>query len=78
MPQRTNANSYFSDQVLQDFATGLAPLGAPKEIKQTRASDRGGMTFHLFDVTFADRTLAIWERDMPDGKIEQFQVMASE
>jgi CubicO group peptidase (beta-lactamase class C family) len=74
----SNANSYFTDPVLQDFATGLSPLGAPKQIKQTRTSDRGGMTFRLFDVTFADRSLAIWERDMPDGRIEQFQVMAGE
>jgi hypothetical protein len=34
------------------------------------------MTFHAFEVKYPKRTLAIWERDMPDGKIEQFQVMA--
>jgi D-alanyl-D-alanine carboxypeptidase len=73
-----NANSYFSDQVIQDFASGLAPLGAPKAVGQRRSSDRGGMTFRLFDVKFAGRALAIWERDMPDGKIEQFQVMPAE
>ncbi|MGH9441484.1 MAG: serine hydrolase domain-containing protein, partial [Thermoanaerobaculia bacterium] len=74
----SNANSYFSDTVLKDFATGLAPLGAPRDMKQIRTSDRGGMTFRLFEVTFAGRSLAIWERDMPDGRLEQFQVMASE
>jgi CubicO group peptidase (beta-lactamase class C family) len=73
-----NANSYFSDQVIQDFASGLAPLGAPKAVAQTRSSDRGGMTFRLFGVTFAGRSLSIWERDMPDGKIEQFQVMPAQ
>ncbi|HWZ84777.1 MAG TPA: serine hydrolase domain-containing protein, partial [Thermoanaerobaculia bacterium] len=74
----SNANSYFSDQVVQDFASGLAPLGAPKEVTARRGSERGGMTFRLFDVRFAGRTLSIWERDMPDGKIEQFQVMPAE
>src|SRR5262249_23117403 len=29
-----NANSYFSEQALQDFASSLAPLGSPKEFIQ--------------------------------------------
>jgi hypothetical protein len=73
-----NANSYFTDAVLLDFASGLAPLGAPTELKQTRQSDRGGMTFRLFEVKFPKKTLQIWERDMPDGKIEQYQVMVKD
>jgi len=71
-----NAGSYFTDQALRDCAASLAPLGVPKELKQTRRRERGGMTFRLFEVKFPDRTLEIWERDMPDGLIEQFQVMA--
>ena len=70
-----NANSYFTDQALKDFASGLAPLGAPQDIVQTSRQERGGMTFRLFEVHFPQRTLEIWERVMPDGKIEQFQVM---
>ena len=73
-----NANSYFTEQAIRDLADGLAPLGKPVEVKQTRQSDRGGMTFRLLRVKFPGRTLEIWERDMPDGKIEQFQVMANE
>jgi CubicO group peptidase (beta-lactamase class C family) len=69
-----NANSYFTPAALRDFATGLAPLGAVAEVKQTRQSDRGGMTFRRFEAKFAKRKLEIWERDLPDGKIEQFQV----
>jgi CubicO group peptidase (beta-lactamase class C family) len=71
----SNANSYFTDQALQDFASSLGPLGAPKSLTQTRSNDRGGMTFRLFEVAFEGKTLAIWERDMPDGKIEQYQVI---
>ena len=71
-----NAVSYFTDQALKDFASRLGPLGKPEEFKQTSQRDRGGMTFHAFEVKYAKRTLAIWERDMPDGRIEQFQVLA--
>jgi D-alanyl-D-alanine carboxypeptidase len=71
-----NANSYFTDQALRDFASSLGPLGKPEEFKQTSQRDRGGMTFHAFEVKYPKKTLALWERDMPDGKIEQFQVMA--
>jgi CubicO group peptidase (beta-lactamase class C family) len=71
-----NANSYFTSQALQDFASSLAPLGTPTELKQIRQRDRGGMTFRLFELKFPKKTLEIWERDMPDGKIEQYQVVA--
>jgi D-alanyl-D-alanine carboxypeptidase len=70
-----NANAYFTDAALRDFAAGLGPLGAPTKLEQTGQRDRGGMTFHGFDATFANGKVEIWERDMPDGKIEQFQVM---
>ena len=73
-----NANSYFTDEALRDFASGLAPLGPPTELTQTRRNERGGMTFRLFAVKFPNRNLEIWERDMPDGKIEQYQVMAAQ
>jgi D-alanyl-D-alanine carboxypeptidase len=71
-----NANGYFTDEALRDFASSLGPLGKPEGFKQTSQRDRGGMTFHGFEVKYPRKTLAIWERDMPDGKIEQFQVMA--
>ncbi len=73
-----NASGYFSEQALKDFASGLAPLGPPVEVKQTRQSDRGGMTYRHFEAKFEKRTLSISERDMPDGRIEQFQVTAED
>jgi hypothetical protein len=36
------------------------------------------MKFRLFEVKYADKAVSIWERDMPDGLIEQFQVMPGE
>ncbi len=71
-----NCNSYFTEQALKDFAASLGPLGSPREFKQTEKQDRGGMTFRLFEVRFAKKTVEIWERIMPDGKIEQYQVGA--
>jgi CubicO group peptidase (beta-lactamase class C family) len=71
-----NCNSYFSEQALKDFASSLGPLGSPTEFTQTYKQDRGGMTFRLFEVHFSQKTVEVWERIMPDGKIEQYQVSA--
>ena len=71
-----NCNSYFSEQTLKDFASSLGPLGSPTEFTQTYKQDRGGMTFRLFEVHFPKKTVEVWERIMPDGKIEQYQVSA--
>jgi CubicO group peptidase (beta-lactamase class C family) len=68
-----NANSYFSEQALKDFATSLGPLGAPQEFVQTRQSLRGGMTLRVYRVRFAQRTLRVWTYELPDGKLEQYQ-----
>ncbi len=71
-----NCNRYFTEQALQDFASSLGPLGSPTEFTQTFKQDRGGMTFRLFEVHFPQKTVEVWERIMPGGKIEQYQVGA--
>ena len=73
-----NCNSYFTDQAIKDFSSSLLPLGIPKSFNQTEQTERGGMTFHEFEVQFAQKTISIWERVMPDGKIEQFQISAKQ
>jgi CubicO group peptidase (beta-lactamase class C family) len=70
-----NCNAYFSEEALRDFAAGLQKLGKPHSFVQKSRSDRGGMTFRMFAVTFPSVSLDVWERVMPDGKIEQFQVL---
>jgi CubicO group peptidase (beta-lactamase class C family) len=70
-----NANSYLTEQALQDFSTSLAPLGPPQEFVQTGKEQRGGMTFFSYKAKFSQRTFAVWVREMPDGKIEQYQLM---
>jgi len=70
-----NANAYFSDQALKDFADSLGPLGAPQSFTQTSQSLRGGMVLRNYSVRFANnRVLRAWTFEMPDGKLEQYQV----
>src|SRR5437868_13095017 len=70
----SNANFYFSDQALKDFQSSLGPLGAPTSFVQTRTALRGGMTYRNYRVTFPNRTIRVWTYEMPDGKLEQYQV----
>jgi len=69
-----NANSYFSDDALQDFASSLGPLGSPQEFTQTSRSLRGGMTGRVYSVKLASKSLRIWTFEMPDGEFEQYQI----
>ena len=73
-----NANFYFSDVAIADFKSSLAPLGAPTEFKQKRHWLRGGMTGRSYEAKFADKTLRVWTYEMPDGKLEQYQVAVTE
>jgi hypothetical protein len=69
-----NANSYFSEQALKDFASGLAPLGTPQDFTQVFQGLRGGMTLRVYRLRFAQNSLRAWTYEMPDGKLEQYQV----
>jgi len=69
-----NANAYFSEQALKDFAAGLGPLGTPQEFTQVRQGLRGGMTLRVYRIRFAGKTLRAWTYEMPDGKLEQYQI----
>jgi len=69
-----NANAYFSEQALKDFASGLSPLGTPQQFTQVRQGLRGGMTLRVYLVRFPNKTLRAWTYEMPDGKLEQYQI----
>jgi CubicO group peptidase (beta-lactamase class C family) len=69
-----NANSYFSDQALKDFAASLSPLGSLTSFVQLRKAERGGMVYRSYRATFPNRTLRVWTYETPDGKLEQLQV----
>ena len=73
----SNANAYFSDQALADFASSLGPLGKPQAFVQQGQGLRGGMRLRSFRVTFPQKTLRVWTFTMPDGKLEQYMVASA-
>jgi D-alanyl-D-alanine carboxypeptidase len=74
----SNANAYFDDQAIKDFASSLGPLGTPQEFIQAGQSLRGGMTLRRYRIKFPAKTLRLTTFIMPDGKIEQYQIAAAE
>jgi D-alanyl-D-alanine carboxypeptidase len=72
-----NANFYFTEQALRDFAAGFSGLGEPLSFTRKAREERGGMTFQLFEVKFQRKAAQVWQRTMPDGKIEQYQVLGA-
>jgi D-alanyl-D-alanine carboxypeptidase len=73
-----NANSYFTEQALKDYASSLTALGDAQSFKQTSNSLRGGMTHMSYEVKFPNKTVGINIYQMPDGKFEQYLVAAQE
>jgi len=74
----SNANAYFTDAALADFASGLGPLGPPQEFEQANQSLRGGMVARSFRIKCGAKTLRLTTFTMPDGKLEQYQIAATE
>ena len=74
----SDANAYFCEQAVADFAASLAPLGTPTEFVQSAQSLRGGMTLRRYRLVFPKKTLRLWTFTMPDGKLEQLQIAAAE
>lgn len=70
----SNANAYFDEVALKDFASSLAPLGELRSFTQTSQSLRGGYVLRRYRATFASRALRVWIFEQPDGKLEQLQV----
>jgi len=73
-----NANAYFTDQALADFASSLGPLGTPQEFIQLVHGLRGGMTLRRFQIKFSKHTLQLTTFTMPDGTLEQYQIAAAD
>jgi D-alanyl-D-alanine carboxypeptidase len=73
-----NANFYFNDQALKDFASSLGPLGTPEDFTQTYQSLRGGMKFRVYTIQFPKTKLSAWIYELPNGKLEQFLVAATD
>jgi D-alanyl-D-alanine carboxypeptidase len=70
-------DAYFTQEAMEDFASSLKPLGTPTSFRQVSVRKRGGMTFRVFNVGFPNRQLEVTVFEMPDGKLEQYLVMAA-
>jgi D-alanyl-D-alanine carboxypeptidase len=69
-------DAYFTPEAMEDFASSLKPLGVPRSFKQVSEEKRGGMTFRSFTADFGGRQLRVTTYEEPDGKLEQYLVMA--
>jgi D-alanyl-D-alanine carboxypeptidase len=70
-------DAYFTAEALEDFAGSLGPLGAPRSFTQVSEEKRGGMTFRTFRVELAGREVQVTTYEEPDGKLEQYLVIAT-
>ncbi len=66
----SNANAFFTDEVIQDFVTGLQSLGALQDFVQTSQSLRGGMVQRNYRMQCALKTVDLSTLTTSDGKIE--------
>lgn len=69
-------DAYFTPEAIEDFASSLKPLGVPTSFKQVAEEKRGGMTFRVFNVGFAGKQVRVTVYEEPDGKLEQYLVIA--
>ncbi len=70
----SDANAYFNDMALQDFAASLEGLGKLQAVIKTNQQLRGGMTHRSYRAQFEKKTVLLNIYRMPDGKYEQFLV----
>jgi len=70
----SNADAFFTPQVLQDAAASLKAQGPLVSLKQTSVELRGGMTYRHFEVKFKEKTLHLSTLTVPGGKLEQYLI----
>lgn len=70
----SDADAYFTPQVLQDAAASLWPLGDPESFQQTSVELRGGMTYRHFQIRFEGKSLHLSTFTMADGKLAQYLI----
>ncbi len=69
-----DANSFFNDVVLKDYAKSLDRLGNLEDLTKSNETLRGGMTHRNYRARYEKKTLTLNVYVMPDGKYEQFLV----
>jgi D-alanyl-D-alanine carboxypeptidase len=69
-----DANAYFTQQVLADYAASLKPLGAPTEFSAAGESLRGGMRIRSYRIRAGGVLLDLTTMILPNGKIDQYLI----
>jgi len=70
-----NAQSYFTPPVLADYKNSLSVLGLPLAARERQHEDRGGMVFHVYDVTYPGRSVTVTTYVEPGGVLDQFLIV---
>jgi len=70
----TDLDSYFTPEVLADFAASLKPMGTPESFTEGSHQDRGGMTYRSYTVKSGTRQVRISSFVTPEGKFAQFLI----
>jgi D-alanyl-D-alanine carboxypeptidase len=73
----SNANAYFSERAIGDFASSIGSCGTVSAIAQTSHSLRGGMDYRGYRVRCGSKDYSVSTFVMPDGRIEQYIVTPS-
>ena len=66
------AGAYFTQEVLSDFATSLAPLGSPTAFATIGDALRGGMHVRSYRIRAGNVPMTLTTITRPDGRIEQY------
>ena len=69
-----NANHYFSEQAVKDFAASLGPRGKVREVTEETPFLRGGMVGRRFKVETAKKTFGVSTFWTETGRLEQYIV----
>ncbi len=70
----SDADAYFTREVLDDASASLKALGPPEFLRQINVELRGGMTYRHFVIRFKNKFLRLSTLTAPDGKLEQFLI----
>jgi CubicO group peptidase (beta-lactamase class C family) len=69
-------NAHFTPRVLADLRSSLSPLGPARFIALERETQRGGLITRRWKILCREARLEATERTRPDGKIEEFMIVA--
>jgi CubicO group peptidase (beta-lactamase class C family) len=70
----SDADAFFTSEVLSDAHTSLRPLGDPTSFRQTSVELRGGMTYRHFEIKCKTRALQLSTFTTSEGKLAQYLI----